>query len=226
MPFSALSVFGLAFAGLSFAQNTMVSLFVPGADTQPLIGAVVGSDASATTYAIRCIDDNTCGFPGGLTLTEGPSTAVYTISEAAEFTGIFDCSLAGTSSAVCVQPNGGSGANDPGTSTVTLTGTDYTSMPVTIVSADALTTGNSGSELDPTPTGSGTATASGTGIKSGPTTVGSVTPTMTSSMASGSGNVAPQSGSTTSSSHAGGPAITGNAMLVMGGAAVAMAVLG
>lgn len=141
-------------------------------------------------------------------------------------TGIFDCSLAGTSSAVCVQSNGGSGANDPGSSMVTFTGTDYTSMPVTIVSADALTTGNSGSELDPTPTGSGTATTSGTGIKSGPTTIGSVTPTMTSSMASGSGNVASQSGSTTSSSHAGGPAITGNAMLVMGGAAVAMAVLG
>lgn len=101
-------------------------------------------------------------------------------------------------------------------------------MPVTIVSADALTTGDSGSASGPTPTDSGTAAAGNTDtMKPGSTATGSVAPTTTSGMASVSGNAASQSGSTTtSSSHAGGPAITANAILVMGGAAVAMAVLG
>jgi hypothetical protein len=52
MPFSTLSLFGLAFAGLSFAQTTTVSLFVPGADIQPLIGAVVGSVFTSSHFAI------------------------------------------------------------------------------------------------------------------------------------------------------------------------------
>jgi len=93
----AISILSLAFAGLSYAQTTTISLYIPGADTQPLIGSIVGSvcvlplfkpsktnttkDAAATTYALSCIDSDTCGYPAGLTLTEGPSTAAYTLSE-------------------------------------------------------------------------------------------------------------------------------------------------
>jgi len=140
------------------------------------------------------------------------------MAEGAAFTGLYECSLAGTSSAVCFQSFGGSEANDPGSSTLTLTGTDYTFMPVTITGgAGAATTSNS--EV----------------IKSGPSFTtpistssrASQTGTTTSSKASGSGNAASQSSSTTtSSSRAGVPAVTGNAILVMGGAAMAMAVLG
>ena len=86
---------------------------------------------------------------------------------------------------------------------MTLTGTDYTFMPVTITgSAGAASTINSE-------------------IESGPSFT---TPTTTtSSKASGSGNAASQSSSTTtSSSKAGGPAITGNAVFVMGVVAVAV----
>jgi hypothetical protein len=94
-------------------------------------------------------------------------------------------------------------------------------MPVTI-------TGNSEIKSGPTPTGSAiTATSNSGVIKSGPTATGNPTTTTTSSKASGSGNAVSQSSpTTTSTSNVGGPAITGNAMLVMGGAAVAMAVLG
>lgn len=135
------------------------------------------------------------------------------LMQVAYSTGLDQCSLA-TGSAVCFESNGGNGANDPGSSTVTYTGTDYTYMAVTI-------TGNS--ELNKSgPTATGTATTSSSGvIKSGPTATGSSSPTTTS------GNVASQTSSTiTSSSHAGVAAVTGNAAFAMGGLAVAMAVLG
>jgi hypothetical protein len=99
MPFATICIFGLAYAGLSFAQTTTTSLYIPGADTQPLIGSIIGSvcplplihpelpnntqDSAATTYALQCVDTDNCGFPGVFTLTEGPSTAAYTISEGA-----------------------------------------------------------------------------------------------------------------------------------------------
>jgi hypothetical protein len=35
-------VSGLAFAGLSVAQST-ISLYIPGADTQPLVGSIIAS---------------------------------------------------------------------------------------------------------------------------------------------------------------------------------------
>ncbi|KAE9380543.1 hypothetical protein N431DRAFT_498381 [Stipitochalara longipes BDJ] len=218
MVFGTISIFGLAFAGLSYAQTTTISLYVPGADTQALIGFIVGSDSAATTYTLKCVDPDTCGFPSGLTLTEGPSTAAYTLSSGPAFTGFEECSLAGTSTAVCFESNGGSEANFPGSSTVTYTGTDFTYMPVTITgSAGPATTSNS--EV----------------IKSGPSATAptitssrlSQTGTTPSSTGSNSGNAASQSGSaSSSSSHAGVPAVTGNAILALGGVAAAMAMLG
>ena len=94
----AICVVGLVVLEFSSAQST--SLFVPGADPQPLVASIVGSvrissclhrdlidysqDASATTYALQCVpgtDSSECGIPGVVTLTEGPSTAVYTMSD-------------------------------------------------------------------------------------------------------------------------------------------------
>lgn len=211
---ATVSIFGLALASLSFAQTTARSLFIPGADSQSLIGSIIGSDLAAITYALQCVDPDQCGIGGGITLTEGPSTAAYTMAGGAAFTALYDCTLAGTSSAVCFESNGGSEANSPGSSTLTLTGTDYTFMPVTITgSAGAASTINSEIKSGPSFT-----TPTTTNLKT------SQTGATTSSKASGSGNAASQSSSTeTSSSKAGGPAITGNVVFVMG--AVAMAVL-
>jgi len=155
--------------GLTSAQTSTISLFIPGADTQPLIGSVVGSDATATTYTLQCspgTDSSDCGFPGVFTLTEGPSTAAYTMSMddgngTLAFTGYFDCSLAGTTSAVCVESFGGTEANFPGMSTETLTATDYTYMPVVITAGGA---GGSNSASPSITKGGPTATqTSGTG---------------------------------------------------------------
>lgn len=37
-----ISIVGLM-AGLSFAQTSTVTLYIPGADTQPLVGSVIGA---------------------------------------------------------------------------------------------------------------------------------------------------------------------------------------
>jgi len=74
---------GLTLAGLAIAQSTTISLYIPGADSQSLVGSIVGSDSTATTYALQCApgtEESDCGFPGVFTLTEGPATVQYSIT--------------------------------------------------------------------------------------------------------------------------------------------------
>jgi len=182
---TSISVFGLAMASLAFAQTSIVTLYIPGADVQPLDASIIGSDATATTYAIQCApgtDSSDCGLPGVITLTEGPKTAAYTMpaepdaSGGVAFTGFMDCSLAGTTSAVCVESFGGNEANSPGSSTVTYTGTDQPYMPVTITAGAAAkaTAGNSpGSTVPPTTSRLSSTTATNTGSASRTTSSGS-----------------------------------------------------
>jgi hypothetical protein len=117
-----------------------------------------------------------------------------------------ECSLA-SSSAVCVESFGGSEANDPGMSTETLTGTDYTYMPVVI------TAGAGSGGAAPSNTAGGV-TASSTGASEA--SEGTKT-------SSGSGVAKTQGGSSsvaTGTSTGGVPMITG-AGWIMGGAALA-----
>ena len=87
----------LAIASLAIAQTSTVTLYIPGADPQPLEASVIATvrprpsssdrdtnypqGATATTYALQCVpgtDGSNCGLPGIVTLTEGPATAAYT----------------------------------------------------------------------------------------------------------------------------------------------------
>jgi hypothetical protein len=75
---------GLAAAGLVSAQNTVTSMLIYGADPQPLVASVIGSDATATTYSINCApgtDGSDCGMGPGLTVVAGPTTTVLKIDE-------------------------------------------------------------------------------------------------------------------------------------------------
>jgi len=216
---------GLALAGLTIAQSTTVSLFIPGADTQPLVGSIIGSDSTATTYAVQCApgtDSNDCGFPGVFTLTEGPSTAKYAISGSIEgddssvtstvvaFTGVLDCSVDGkASSAICAESFGGEGANFPGTSTETITGTDFFYMPVVITAGLS----NTGSAASPSST-SAAPTGSSTSAKGSKTSSGS-----------GAAETGSSSAASSSTSTGGIPMITGNAGWVVGGVALAAVLL-
>jgi len=219
---------GLAFAGFSVAQST-ISLYIPGADPQSLIASIITSDATATTYALVCADEDSddCGFPGGFTLTEGPSTAVYTLPEDIEagsstvvdFTGFVDCSLA-ASSAVCTESFGGAQANDPGISTETFSGTDFSYMPVILTDGPLPGVSAAPSNTNAAPTASNTGAVSSslstlTGSGASKTSGGA------SNTSSGSGSVQTKGASSTSTG--GVPMITGNAKWVLGGAALVAA---
>jgi len=234
-------VCGLAFAALTVAQSTTISLYIPGADTQPLVGSIIGSDSAATTYALECApgtDSNDCGFPGVFTLTEGPSTAVYTLSDGIEadsstivaFTGYIDCSL-DASSAVCAESFGGTEANFPGSSTETFTGTDFTYMPV-VITAGPLNTGGAAapSSTNAAPTASSTGDAvesstSGAAESSFDSPSGSSATKTSSGAAQTQGSSSPSVKASSSPSTGGVPMITGNAKWVLGGAALAAALV-
>lgn len=222
---TTISFLGLAIASVSHAQTSVVTLYIPGADVQPLDASIIGSDAAATTYAVQCApgtDSDDCGFPGVFTLTEGPKTAKYTISAETDdngsvaFTGYMDCSLAGTTSAVCIESYGGNEANFPGSSIATYTGTDVVYMPVTITA---------GAAAKATAGGSSSTAVSSTTPMASPTASPS-TATVTKASRTSSSGTANASGSATPQSTPNGASLSGaNVKLALGGAAVVMALV-
>jgi len=221
-----LSLLG-AGASLALAQTTTEILYIPGADIQSLVASVITSDATATTYALQCASptatdsDDECGFDGVVTLTEGPSTAAYTFPPETDtagglaFTGYMDCSLYGTTSAVCIESFGGNQANDPGMSTTTYSGTDQPYMPVVITGAAAVSTPGPVAASTTTTSSEGSSTSSGTAATKTSTSSG-LTKTST-----GSSSAAAKTGTSTSS--AGGAIITAGAKWLVGGGAAAAA---
>jgi hypothetical protein len=74
----------LALAGaVVAAQSTTVSLLLPYGDAQTIVASVVAADSTATTYLFGCApgtDSNDCGYPSSQTVTQGPSTWIYSAS--------------------------------------------------------------------------------------------------------------------------------------------------
>ncbi|KKK12840.1 hypothetical protein ARAM_001185 [Aspergillus rambellii] len=197
-----------ALACIAYAESTVTSMFIYGADNQPLAASIVGNDATATTYSINCppgTDSSDCGMGPGLTLIAGPgATTTYKMDDGDEFYMTAVCSV-GTEVAVCTDSMGGTGANFPGQHTSTA---DVDLLPVT-VTAGSITSGD-----QPATT---TAATTSTGTASSP----AVATTMASSTAHVSASAVKTSGSTSTST--GGVAqITGNAGIVIGGAAMAL----
>ncbi|KAH8590681.1 hypothetical protein B0O99DRAFT_691242 [Bisporella sp. PMI_857] len=218
------AIVALALVGVSSAQST-VSLFIAGADSMPLIASAIASDSSATTFAVQCApgtEGNDCGIPGGFVMTQGPDRARYTVSDNTEvnsttviaFTAEIDCSLAGTTSAVCVASYGGDEANFPGKETTTFNQDDMVFQTATLTAVTLRSTGSAApASLTAAPTASNTS-GSDTSIISGTRT--------TSSSVSGAQQT--NASAATSSSTGGMAMITGNPWIV-GGAALAAAVL-
>ncbi|CZT07824.1 uncharacterized protein RCO7_10891 [Rhynchosporium graminicola] len=219
--FTPIVVSTLSFLSLALAQSptSTVSLYIPGADPQGLIGYVAGTASSLTTYVLSCADPSEeCGFRGAFTITENASKAKYTMAPemgddgVLAFTARIDCALS-PSTAVCIESFGGSDANFPGQSTETYTGTDYQSMPVLITAtntspatATAATTSASITYSTLTVKAGVTQTLGGSGSGSGSASGAK----QTSTTASGAG-----AGTPTSSTSVGvAPAIRGNARWV------------
>ncbi|MCJ1292830.1 PH domain leucine-rich repeat-containing protein phosphatase 2 [Xylographa carneopallida] len=209
----------LAFLGSAAAQN-VVSLLIPDTDTQDFVGEVIGISPTATTYVIQCapsINSSDCGFAGPFTLTEGPSTVAFTITEPspADFTGTIACALTGSpvTQALCTQLVGGSDASGIGSTTLQLNSTDITLFPVTITGTANGVGAGSQSAASTTASGSAMATTTMAGTAAGAMTAStgmSSTPTGTMS---GSSTASPTAKSGASQRAVGS---VGGALLVVG----------
>jgi hypothetical protein len=143
--------------GLSAAQSTTVSLFLPNTDQQGLVASVVGAvsnpppcfrrwplfptadkltqDATATTYALSCppgTDANSCGYGGGATVIEGPSTLQLVLLSSSVPLETIACNLAGTTQAVCTISETLKGYSTSQVTTSTLGPADITFFPIGI----------------------------------------------------------------------------------------------
>ncbi|KAF1994648.1 hypothetical protein P154DRAFT_581597 [Amniculicola lignicola CBS 123094] len=132
---------------LALAQNQTISFFFPlGADPQSLVGSVVSANPSTTTLSITCptddpaFDSNNCGFGPGLSYSIISQTEHKGAMSDSGFTMTYACTQnAGMSEMSCGISMGGSEANDPGTTDLVLSGTDYSAawLPATLTAGVA-----------------------------------------------------------------------------------------
>ncbi|KAJ5659903.1 hypothetical protein N7507_006354 [Penicillium longicatenatum] len=198
----------LATVGLVAAQTSVVSLFIPFADPQPLAASILGESASTTTYSINCppgTDGSDCGMGPGLYMTVGPKNVQYSMSEPDEdFYDSISCSMGGTTTAVCVEVASGSGANFPGTETGTFAQSEISYLAVTVTAGPATETSVS-TTTDSAHTSSADKTASSGTTGSASSTSGAASTSQSSATSSG-----------------GLSRVTGNPVVALGGAAAAM----
>ncbi|KAB8235624.1 hypothetical protein BDV23DRAFT_166542 [Aspergillus alliaceus] len=206
---------GLAMAGLISANSSVTSMFLLGLDPSSLEASIVGNDATATTYSITCApsptttasndeDEYDCGLGPGLTLTDMSPTTIWELNEKPNFSYTVNCSLAGTTSAVCTAIAAGPDANFPGTTIGTVQQSEMVYVPVTITAGSTTSAAASASAT----------TTSESGSK------GAASTTHTSkSSASSSGS----SSSSSAVSTGGMPQITGDGGMLFGGAVIALA---
>ncbi|EKV06622.1 GPI anchored protein, putative [Penicillium digitatum] len=137
----------LAIATLGIAaEYPVVSLFIPNADPQSLLGEVLAAQSATTTYSINCpvgkTNSTECGMGPGLFLTAAPTSVEYLISD--ESDNLYDhvvCDVTDlpTGAYTCTDTITGKGINTPGTSTSTIGWDQITLLLVTITStADAV----------------------------------------------------------------------------------------
>ncbi|KAJ1715494.1 hypothetical protein NYO67_2398 [Aspergillus flavus] len=224
---------GLAMAGLVSASSSVTSMFLLGFDPQSLQASIVGnvstpqiddrtipwprgSDATATTYSITCApsptasasdddDDYECGLGPGFTLTDASPTTIMEMNDKPNFSMTINCSVAGTTSAVCTGIGDGPEANFPGTIISTIQQSEMSYLPVTITAGSVTSVAATASATTTTESGSKATT--------------SAAQTASKSSASSSGS----SSSSSAVSTGGMPQITGDAGMLFGGAVVALA---
>ncbi|KAF3387586.1 hypothetical protein F1880_000729 [Penicillium rolfsii] len=197
----------LATVGLATAQSSVVSLFIPDTDPQPLAASIVGQNAGTTTYSINCppgTDGSDCGMGPGMFYTSASKTIEWAMSMPDDdFSARVVCSMGGTTTAVCTEMMSGTGANFPGTSTSDLAQSEITYLPVT-VTAGPTTTASASTTNDVTSSTSTSAKTHVSGSTASSTSEASSTPVASHSSTGGLSR------------------ITGSPRVVLGGAAAAI----
>ncbi|KAJ5782882.1 hypothetical protein N7457_004656 [Penicillium paradoxum] len=217
MRFQSLAL--LAGATTAIAADT-VTLFLPGFDSQDIVGKVIGSSGpKTTTYLINCpnMDADQCGIPAdGITVVQGSSSVG--LSYGFEIGSITESCTYDASTVSC-------GA--------TIKDGEYSSVIETVVSRSEFP----GALMPVTITGSGTAAASATtgasAAASTATSTGEVNLSTSASTSTGTatGDVTKSARTSTATGTATGtetdnaavPMITGNARWAAGGVAAALA---
>ncbi|KAL8940875.1 MAG: hypothetical protein Q9211_002065 [Gyalolechia sp. 1 TL-2023] len=169
-------------SGVSAQQSA--SIFIVNADSQPLVGSIVGTEGVTTTYQIQCpagTDSQDCGFPGPFTYIKEGSTSIQYSMDYTLVSASIGCSLGGTTMAVCTGSGGGSGAEAAATGAAavmtevvtTTLGPDeirFTQIPIT----GAMPTAARSSETASTTTSSTTASGGSTSGQVAATPSGSI----------------------------------------------------
>ncbi|OXV09833.1 hypothetical protein Egran_02403 [Elaphomyces granulatus] len=185
--------------------NKTVTLFLPLIPRAPLVASVAGSDSTATTYVLKCAPSPSvfCAIPQNFTLTEGPSTACYTVAQVAlGVTSSLNCKYSGTTTAEC---SGGTASGGVTSTTLSSDSMEAFFQQVVVTASD--TTCTSTSAHTTTVTGATAASTTGLSVDSRSTTV--------------SGSVAAVS----TAGAAGVPRVTGGSQFVLGGAGMALAAI-
>ncbi|KAL5001025.1 hypothetical protein BDV10DRAFT_25659 [Aspergillus recurvatus] len=201
-----------ALASLAVAESTVTSMYIFGADEQPLAASIMGNDASATTYSINCppgTDSSDCGMGPGMTVIAAGEATTYIMNDGDDFHYTAECSV-GKSVATCTESAGGADANFPGVETTT---GEVSYMPVT-VTAGSITSAGSSTASSSASAGTGT----GSSASEEATAAGSASATRASETAS---QTVEETGAEPSETGAA-VRVTGVVGLVVGGAAVAI----
>ncbi|KAL6231210.1 hypothetical protein BDW75DRAFT_50160 [Aspergillus navahoensis] len=196
-----------ALASVAIAESTVTSMYIFGADEQPLAASIMGNDASATTYSINCppgTDGNDCGMGPGMTVIAAGEATTYIMNDGDDFQYTAECSV-GKSAATCTLSAGGADANFPGVETTTA---EVSYMPVTITAGSVASAGAS----------STASTSTGSSTSAETTAAGSASASQASETAS---RTAEETGADPSETGAA-VRVTGVVGLVVGGAAVAL----
>ncbi|KAL4992689.1 hypothetical protein BDW68DRAFT_172717 [Aspergillus falconensis] len=169
-----------ALASVAVAESTVTSMYIFGADKQPLAASIMGNDASATTYSINCppgTDSNDCGMGPGMTVVAAGEATTYIMNDGDDFQYTAECSVV-KSDATCTVSAGGSDANFPG---VEITTEEVSYMPVTVTAGSITSAG--GSSTASTSTSASTSTGSPSSASAEATAAGSASATRASETA-------------------------------------------
>ncbi|KIM95868.1 hypothetical protein OIDMADRAFT_33275 [Oidiodendron maius Zn] len=190
------------------------TLLLLGFGNQSVVGSVIATDATATTYSVTCpaAVGTDCGIPPSFTITQGPSTMHYEFAAEEDANGNTleeidaECKIT-TDHGLCSGSQVSAGTSSPGsgqTWSYSNYGTEFGAQAVTITAG-------------PTPG----ATGSDSSISSTSATTSGASAGQTSS---NSGSSTSSSSGTSKVSTGGMPMITGHAQWVIGGAAAAVAI--
>ncbi|KAG4415188.1 hypothetical protein IFR04_011686 [Cadophora malorum] len=216
----------LALVGAAFAANGTVQIWLPQNNEPNLIGSVVGSDTTATTYSVACVTED-CSFPTSFLVTEGPSSVEWTFTYALYNTDIpvtqkLNCQITDSSSGACTVTASYNPSSSPFSTTLITSFASPSDADIFLI--NTIVTITAGSVASSTSTAAST-TRSGSGAMVSSPLSATGSSTKSAASVTGSSSSSGSSSSTSVSSAKGAPMITQAPLLLGAAAAIVYAAL-